>query len=51
MKPIKIKLNVRPWHKLPRGHQPHLSGSGTHTDRRLKRTKTRQRKLAIALCD
>ncbi len=35
--------------KAPKGHQPHVTGTGVHKDKRLKRQRTRsaQRRKAI----
>lgn len=36
----KIKLNIRPIYELPKGHNNHISGSGTH-NHSPKRERTR----------
>ena len=35
--------------KVAKGHQNHISGSGTHNDRRTKRLRTRAAQLKYAL--
>jgi hypothetical protein len=35
-----VKLNIRPWWEMSKGHSQHLSGSGQH-DSRPKRQRTR----------
>lgn len=35
-----VKLNIRPIYKLPKGHNSHISGSGTHNNSP-KRERTR----------
>ena len=38
----KIQIKVKkPW-EIAKGHNPHISGSGEHSDKRTKRTKTRE---------
>lgn len=45
----KVKIKVNPAWKVAKGHQTHRNGGGTHSDKRLKRLKTRnnQNKRAI----
>ena len=39
-KTIVLKLNLKPFWELSKGHHDHMSGSGTH-DNRPKRERTR----------
>ena len=47
----KLTLNVRPLHKLPRGHHTHLAGAGVHADRRTRRNRDRNSQLRSSLKD
>lgn len=50
MKKQTLQLNVRPLWKLGKGHNAHLSGSGT-MDNRTKRQHTRQAQKRKAISD
>ena len=49
MKTIVVKLNLRPQWEASKGHPEHRSGAGQHSDRRLKRLKTRQSQRRAAM--
>ena len=37
---MKIRIEIK-HREIPKGHQAHISGSGTHKDKRTKRNRTR----------
>lgn len=46
---LKIFIKEKDPTKVARGHQPRLSGAGTHDDRRTKRQRTRSSQKRRAL--
>lgn len=41
MSSIIMKIVIKPSHKCAIGHQNHITGTGVHGDKRLKRNKNR----------